>query len=203
MRHLGWDCQVAGCPQSPQAVKCLIPTWVTALAEYRHQNILPWWGQGQRCLCLTGGFNGEGLMKSQSSDSETAVRGSCCAWGCARGWMEAGVNSAWRNQSSPSMPCPIGIFVWFILVSPPWMCCKSNCVPHPPSLPLPSPPPPQAGGPEGGVVPQDNGSRRRRRQTAGKFCPNMFLWKRQGKCRRCDAWMAHFAAKGKIKSKIS
>lgn len=80
-------------------------------------------------------------MKSQSSDSETAVRGSCCAWGCARGWMEAGVNSAWRNQSSPSMPCPIGIFVWFILVSPPWMCCKSNCVPHPPSLPLPSPPP--------------------------------------------------------------
>lgn len=80
-------------------------------------------------------------MELQGSNSETAVQGSLWAWGCAWGWMEAGVNSARRNQSFPSMPCPIGIFVWFILASPPWMCCKSNCVPHPPSLLflLPSP----------------------------------------------------------------
>lgn len=75
-------------------------------------------------------------MKSQGS----AVKLQCRAltvWG----WMEAGVNSAWRNRSSPSMPCPIGVFVWFILASPPWMCCKSNCVPRPPSLLFLSPPP--------------------------------------------------------------
>lgn len=78
MRHLGCDCQAAGCAWSPQAVKCIIPTRVTVSAERGHQNILPWWGQGQRALCLTGGFNGEGLMKLQGSDSETAVQGSHC-----------------------------------------------------------------------------------------------------------------------------